>query len=107
MSANRWSKCLVCQAKRAADKINALAEAEAAYGKVPAAKYKRLLDAANQGKPGDLDETLREDWELGIDVTTDGVRFALYYEASCQRCGFNYLKRLSEPVALEVKKSEV
>jgi hypothetical protein len=83
VSANNWDVCPACKKKAEAARLKAMEDAAKAYGKVPPDEWKELSDRAS--KPVDLDETMREDYELGVD--SKGV-FGVSYSASCQECAF-------------------
>lgn len=93
MSADNWTQCPRCLKR---DKFEADRRSRAAaesYGRVPAAEYERLCEAARQ--PPREEALLREDWEAGMDGT--GL-LQIFYHASCQRCGFKHDFKHSEQV---------
>lgn len=85
MSADNWAICPKCNARKIAAKEKLLLEAGAAYGKVKHDEYLRMVEAANQ--PISLVPTMREDYEIGTDVT--GV-FSVSYGCSCRNCNFAF-----------------
>ncbi len=85
MSANDWSICPRCKAKAEAAKAKRLKDVELAYGKSSRADYDLARDNARNQEP--LKDTLREDWEIGIDE--DG-EFHVIYKAACSKCDFSY-----------------
>lgn len=84
MSANNWTLCPRCKKLAESAKINRLLEAENNYGKIPADEYRRLFDQAVKPKP--LEETMREDYEIGV----YNDEFEVNYYAHCQKCYFEY-----------------
>lgn len=82
MSADNWTYCPKCKAKDEARKASQLNEAEEAYGKVTAAEYADMIAAAREVI--DLEETLREDYQIGI----HNGQFEVGYRCSCGVCGF-------------------
>lgn len=88
MSADNWAKCPKCK-KQGQKKVNELsAAASAAYGHVSLEEYAKLVSEAvafskSVEKPED---TLREDYEIGI---RDG-HFEVSYHAGCDKCGFRF-----------------
>ncbi len=91
MSADNWAICPKCkkiQEKKADENIKMVA---AAYGKVPEDEYlkmkKELLNPPKQ------EDSLREDYELGID---DEGTFSISYSAYCSECGFKFLFEQTE-----------
>jgi len=92
MSANNWTKCPKCEAKLIAEKAAKLDKARKSYGKVTAEEYEgrmALAQSASRKEPGD---TLREDYEIGI----DGSEFFVSYYASCHACGFKYQYKIRQ-----------
>ena len=80
MSANNWDTCPRCKKKLEATRAKAAASAEKEYGKVPPDEYLTMVKAAKL-IGGKLEQTLREDWEIGVDE--DG-RFYVSYSGSCR-----------------------
>jgi hypothetical protein len=93
MSADNWRDCPKCLAKAKADKVKREEAAEQAYGKVPKEEYLALL--AEAGKPVEVEDTMREDYELGID---QNGKFYVIYRADCQDCPFVFTYRHEEIV---------
>lgn len=84
MSADNWSICPKCRKNAVIEKEKQAAEVISSYGKIPREKWLELKCAADTQL--DLDQTLREDYEIGIDE--NGEFFVDYY-ASCN-CGFKF-----------------
>jgi hypothetical protein len=76
MSADNWTFCPKCK-----DSKNK--ELESLYGKIPAEEY---LKKAKELSTESNEETLREDYEIGI---WDG-KFRISYDAYCEACGYEY-----------------
>lgn len=86
MSADNWTRCPNCtkQAREQKEKhAQVLADA---YGKVPREKYLALEKEANDRQLVQFEDTLREDYEIGI---WNG-EFTVSYGASCSVCNFKY-----------------
>ena len=82
MSASNWAQCPKCK-KLAEDKRSALKrKLETAYGQVLEQEYHRLLEEYE--KKIELEDTLREDYAIGI---WDDM-FQVSYSGRCERCGF-------------------
>lgn len=85
MTADNWDICPWCKKlveKRKEEKIRLAKES---YGNVRIEDFERLrLEATKQTK---LDETLREDYSIGITVDED---FYVEYSARCLVCGFSF-----------------
>lgn len=111
MSADNWGICPGCIATLDKQHTAAVEAAEKAYGKVPAAEYLKLREAADK-KPMLPEESLREDYELGIYRTNEGTMFKISYSARCvfykdrerqsgglvDGCGFKFTFKHEEPV---------
>lgn len=82
MSADRWSICPKCTKIAKEQKATLKTKVETAYGKVSEQEYHRLLESA--GKRVDLEETLRENFDIGI----WDDQFQVSYSGSCEKCGF-------------------
>ncbi len=93
MSADNWDKCPNCKA--IADKVSAGLKEKAAkcYGRIPAEDYLELMHKADN--PTQLEDTLREDYEVG--VNNDGL-FEVSYSCRCDKCGFAYSFKESKKV---------
>lgn len=85
MSADNWRQCPRCLANHKEQIAAELQEANQAYGKVPADEYRAKLDKAKANSEVELEDTLREDYQIGVDE--DG-QFAVGYRASCEQCNF-------------------
>lgn len=91
MSADNWRICPRCKKKAEADYAEEVRRVGEAYGKVPPEEYLRMT--RDLQKPPALNETLREDYELGTDK--DG-EFYVSYSASCSVCKFSHRFKHSE-----------
>jgi len=87
MGADNWTKCPKCADKAAKEIDGIVAAAAACYGKVSAEEYNRRNTEALALKNSVFqDDTLREDYEIGIHQG----EFYVSYGASCQVCGFTF-----------------
>lgn len=88
-----WGKCPKCREKQeqAAEKLVADIAAARVAGDFD--RFAMLLDKSTKPAPK-LEETLREDWEIGI---WNAKGFEVDYGASCTVCGFNYRFKFSDP----------
>lgn len=98
MSADNWGNCPQCKILHASHVERLRATASEAYGKVPVEEWQELNNAAKSAEATDQGETLREDYEIGIDE--DG-EFAVSYSAKCDRCGFKFRFEHAEHVKTE------
>ena len=93
MSASNWSPCPRCLAeaiKRHESRERALKDA---YGNIPAEEFsRRQAELGPVPAEATQPETLREDYEIGI----DGGVFKVSYSGSCQECDFTHTFRHSE-----------
>lgn len=85
MSADNWSVCPRCYAKL--KRITTLRKREviAAYGKVSEEEYNKLR--LKSKKPLQLEDTLREDFEQGVDKLGE---YFVDYSCSCTTCDYSY-----------------
>lgn len=99
MSADNWAACPKCVesviSKTNEDKL----AAGRAYGKVSPEEYLELLSAASSVTA--MEETLREDYELGTDKF--GL-FTVSYGCSCSKCGFEFTYKHNEGTLKEKSK---
>lgn len=84
MSADNWAMCPKC--KELADhKLEVLEDkVSKAYGQVSSEEYLALVKKIEQ--PIKLEQTLREDYEIGI----LDEEFYVRYAGACTVCGFRY-----------------
>lgn len=85
MGADNWANCPVCRVVAIKARQRLYAKADAAYGKKPQAEYATLITEAE--KPIKLEQTMREDYGLGVGI--DGV-FGVSYKAHCTACQFSF-----------------
>ena len=91
MSADNWTQCPRCYVTNR-EKLAVLEKtASESYGNAPAEQFDRLREDARSfckaiSSNGDFTETLREDYEIGIQ---EG-EFYVSYGSFCQTCGFTF-----------------
>jgi hypothetical protein len=96
MSADAYRVCPKCYATSFVRRAAAMAKVSESYGKVKAELYGKMIADANRDYPLPTnDETLREDYEIGI---RDGDRFVVDFAASCSDCGFRFSFKHEEQV---------
>lgn len=93
MSADAWRICPQCKHSATAARETKILEVSASYGKIPAPKYLADLEAAN--KPIQLEETLREDYEV---LTDEDGSFYFTYRCGCGKCGFGHTEKIDKLV---------
>lgn len=98
MSADRWSPCPKCRAKRR-DELNDRRERlEGAYGHATQEEYERELSALRAAEAvheNNTDPTLREDWSLcRVEGSTE---LLLDYGAACRVCDYRHEVRITSP----------
>lgn len=79
MSADNWTYCPRCDMLRAKQADERSAELTRGHGEIPPEEYLKLVEA-----PLPREETLREDYEIGIHKG----KFSVSYRAGCKVCGF-------------------
>lgn len=99
MSANNWALCPKCESIRKINQPERKLELNRKYGKISSEEYLRLIEDGKMEEEGELEETLREDYELGISKRW----FHVGYYACCKVCGFTYEFKVDKPVYPEVK----
>lgn len=85
MGADNWGICPKCKKAAYKKKAKEQEKVGAAYGKVTPEKYREMFEAASQ--PVELDQTLREDYEIGIG---EGGEFSVSYRGHCRECGLSH-----------------
>ena len=94
MSADNWGICPKCKKLELQHKKQLEEDARKLYGKISPEDYLQLLKEIPDKKA--LDETLREDYEIGVDSHGE---FYISYGCHCDKCGvkhsFNYKEQLS------------
>lgn len=94
MSADNWTTCPACSTKHA----NAL-EAEqqrvaALYGKVSVEEFDCARAALSVLEAAEPEQTLREDYEIGI----HNGAFDVSYRGGCEKCGFEHTFKHNTPL---------
>ncbi len=84
MSADAWRICPNCEQVANEAFVAKLAAARDSYGKVTPEAYAKLC--AQAAKKPELEESLREDYEIGV---WNG-KFEVSYHGMCQRCGLTH-----------------
>jgi hypothetical protein len=87
MSADNWATCPSCRATATTAFETKAKAVNASYGKVSPAEYMQAVKALANAPELIPNETLREDYELGIDPEGE---FEVTYRAYCSVCSFNY-----------------
>lgn len=86
MSADRWSVCPRCHAKRVKAIAKSAEKVDKSYGNVSVSAFDGLRAEHERMANAPEECTLREDWELGMG--TEG-EFTIDYRCSCE-CGFRF-----------------
>jgi hypothetical protein len=93
MSADKWTRCPKCIKLAAQAAVDKREKADAAYGKVSLQEHRELTIAAEQAEKVKPFETLRHDYEIGVD--SNGC-FEVSYGCSCTNCDFEYVYNFKE-----------
>jgi hypothetical protein len=98
MGADNWGVCPKCMAKALQDKETLKFKIDKSYGKISSQAYIELI--AKWNEPIDLKNTLREDYELGVEE--DGS-FHIDYSCSCTCtvCNFKHLFNYNQQLKVE------
>jgi len=87
MGADNWAVCPKCREIRLSKAKSKRDSAAASYGIISATAYASLFNEAQALDDEEPEETLREDYQVGID---SGGDFFCHYDASCGRCGYKF-----------------
>lgn len=87
MSADNWRICPKCEETRLLTIQLSKDTLKKKYGKVSADEYEKMRSNVEAAEHKTLEETLREDYELGVDG--EGV-FGIVYSAACQKCNYMF-----------------
>lgn len=85
MSADNWATCPQCLARAEMEKAELAKQAADAYGKMAEDDYAQLRAQSREDIA--LDPTMREDYELGVDLLGE---FSISFSASCSTCGYRF-----------------
>ena len=80
MSADNWTDCPGCQSK----KFKQLEDLKKLYGKISVEEYSEKLSNIKEVEDESTQETLREDYHIGI----RNGKFTVTYRGSCELCGY-------------------
>jgi len=94
MSADNWAICPVCKKRNDVAYKKQTLDVANQYGKIPDDEYIVLV---KETKPIVLKESLREDYQIGVDE--EGV-FSFVYSCNCSECGFKFIKKANVPLKL-------
>jgi len=94
MAAKNWAMCPKCG--KTVEEIRKVlrAEAKKAYGQIPEKKYLNMV--AEAGAHIVVEDTLREDYAIGI---WNG-EFSVSYRGHCDKCGFDKKFKTTEPIGI-------
>ena len=95
MSADNWTICPKCKSKKEDIEKKTRLEAERSYGKVTPDKFLTLINAVLNKENKKQEETLREDYKIGMDGYGS---FSINYRAGCVECGFKYSYDYTVPI---------
>lgn len=99
MSANNWRHCRHCDQVAAETHRKRIDKAKKQYGKITPEAFIELMAKVNQPAE-DNEETLRENYEFW---QGDDNSFNVSYRASCDKCGFTFSFKHSEPFVNQSK----
>lgn len=96
MSADNWGVCPRCKKNFRGVKVDKKRETEAAYGKVSASEYLAMVAELANTPNDEIEETLREDYEIYTDE--DGL-FVVEYNGECSVCDYHVVFKHREKFA--------
>ena len=94
MSADSWTECPRCALVHAGKITKATALAEKSYGKVSSEEFFRRSAEARRVTNEVLEETFREDYEIGL----VGHDFIVAYTGRCLACGLEFSYKHTEAI---------
>ena len=102
MSADNWTTCPKCKLATQQKYEKALKDAQDKYGVIPSDEYRALIEKAE--KPLVFDETMREDYEIGVWEED----FSVSYTCLCTKCKFQFAfeRTIKNIAAIEATESE-
>lgn len=95
MSADNWASCPACKKKQDNELIILQKEIEETYGRIPRDGWEKLKESNEKKMKLCLDQTLREDYEIGM---FEEGEFYVSYSASCSVCNFEFSFKHSEEI---------
>lgn len=97
MSPKDWAVCPSCRRKAEQEHAAAKQALDDSYGAVTLEKFRELEAELSDlyDKTIDMNESMREDYQLGFDGSGE---FYVYYRASCADCGFEFVYDHQQPV---------
>ncbi len=98
MSADNWDTCPRCFKRQQEHIENICKEAKDSYGRVTVDVFDDLRAKAAAAREVDCEDTLREDYELGVHL--DG-RFYVRYSGQCDACAFSHEFEYDQQLAVE------
>jgi len=98
MSADNWTICPKCNKSSLQLEKKEREKIKNSYGKISAEEY---LELVRQHKlPKKIEDTLREDYEIGID---ENGGFSIHYSCYCEECRFKFEFNYNEIIKFEDK----
>jgi hypothetical protein len=87
MSADAWRICPKCRIKHIKSLVRERQRVNDKYGKIDSGEYIQLVNEMEKKETTDIEETLREDYEIW--TNEEGV-FEVGYYCSCEKCGLKF-----------------
>jgi len=88
MSADNWAVCPNCLEKHNQETTILRKQLEEAYGTMPIDGFYTLKHELDT-RPDTIEESLREDYEVGV----DGTSVYVHYSCSCTDCGLSVSRK--------------
>lgn len=100
MSADNWAKCPFCIEAAQVEFERLAQELEDSYGIISADEFiARSAEMPEEFDPASVEETLREDYELGFEYDSISPVGYIIYSARCTKCGANV--KVNDSMTLE------
>ena len=97
MSADNWTQCPRCLKRRAMEVENKETEVGAAYGKVTVERFDQMRAELESLKTDEVDNTFREDWEIGV----FNGEFFVQYKGACGTCNLRHEFKYEQDVNVD------
>jgi predicted Zn-ribbon and HTH transcriptional regulator len=94
MSADNWTVCPKCESERLQEKDNLELKLRNSYGVISLDEYKQFEHTVKMFQQISVQETLREDYEIGI----RHGEFSVSYSSSCEKCKFRFSFSVKDPL---------
>lgn len=97
MSADNWTECPRCIARKERRNADLTQQVKDAYGSMPLEEWLNLRDMTLRDIDEKVDQTFREDWEIGV----FNGEFFVQYKGFCGTCDLRYEFTYDQPIKVD------